>query len=442
MSRRTADHPGGKIPLRLVLTVPFMIQLVVVAVLIASLSFRNGQQAVNAAAHQLQYEITARIEQHLRTFLDTPHQITGLNASLMRQGVLDVKDAEALQHHFWEQIQIAKSITSIYFGNPRGGLAGSGREGADGTFYILGTDQFKAGPFTKYATDAQGNQTDLLTTVPDFDARRRPWYINAVEKGDATWTDVYLLSTGQDMAIAASRPVYDAHHTLLGVVSVDIFLSHLDAFMHTLDIGKTGQSFIIERSGLLVASSTDERPVSLATADNAPTRLAATDSRIPLIRHAAQFLLDHFGSYQPISDTQHLEFDIQGQRQFLHILPIQNNSAIDWLIAVVIPEADFLAPIAANTQTTTLLIIAALLIAVIIGVITAYRITRPIAQLNASAQALAQGAWEQPIPMSRIQEIDDLSHSFNQMSGQLQHTLETLTAEINAHKETEKALRE
>jgi hypothetical protein len=64
-----------KIPLRLVLIVPFAIQVALVVGLVGYLSFRNGQQAVNNVAHQLRSEITTRIEEHLRTFLDTPHQI-------------------------------------------------------------------------------------------------------------------------------------------------------------------------------------------------------------------------------------------------------------------------------------------------------------------------------------------------------------------------------
>ncbi|MCL4301912.1 MAG: PAS domain S-box protein [Anaerolineae bacterium] len=434
------DKPPLKIPLRVMLIAPF-VALVVLA-LAGYLSFRNGQQAVNDVAHQLQGELSARIEEHLVTFLDTPHQINQVNANALRQGLLKAGDANALERHFWEQIQIFDSVTSIYFGNAAGGLVNAGREGAAGSLYVIVTDEFVSGPFRKYATDSRGNRGELLATVPDFDARTRPWYSGAVKKGDAAWSDVYILFTGQDMALAASRPVYDEQQNLLGVVSVDLFLSHLSNFLQSLEIGKTGQAFVMERSGLLVASSTAEKPFTQVEGDQAQRRLYAAESISPIIGNAAQSLARQFGDYYNITRTQQLEFKIEGQRHFLQVSPVKNEYGLDWLVVVVIPEADFMAQINANNRTTAFLMVLALAVAVIAGIIAAQRITRPISQLSASVQALAQGRWTQPVNYEGwIGEISALTRSFNKMAGQLQQMLENLTTEIAERKQTEKALR-
>ena len=139
----------AKIPLRIVLIVLFVTQIVVIVGLVGYSSFQNGQRAVNDVAHQLRGEIIARIEEHLFTFLSTPHQIIQNNAISSHQAFLDSDDPEVLQHHFWEQIHIYDSVTSIYFGNKEGGLVGAGREGAEGSLYVLGTDQLKKGAFYK-----------------------------------------------------------------------------------------------------------------------------------------------------------------------------------------------------------------------------------------------------------------------------------------------------
>jgi len=44
---------------------------------------------------------------------------------------------------------------------------------------------------------------------------------------------------------------------------------------------------------------------------------------------------------------------------------------LDWLIVVVVPEADFMTQINANNAATILLCGAALIVAIIVGVITA-----------------------------------------------------------------------
>ncbi|MCP4537618.1 MAG: PAS domain S-box protein [Chloroflexi bacterium] len=442
MSSQSRNKLIASIPLRVVLVVPFVAQIVLAVGLVGYLSFRNGRQAVNNVAHQLRSEITARIEEHLDTFLNTPHQITQINATALRQGLLNVDDAHRMEHHFWEQIQVFDSVTSTYFGYTAGGLVGAGREGAGGSLYTTVTDRLATSTWNKYATDSEGNRTDVLTTIPDFDARTRPWYTDALEKGGATWSDVYILFTGHDLAIAASRPVYDEGQNLLGVASIDIFISHLRDFIKSLKIGETGSSFIIERSGLLVASSTDENPFTDPEGDQAQRRLYAWESQVPAIRQAAEFLSAQFGDFDNISAEQYLEFEIAGQRQFLHVSPIQDEYGIDWLIVVIVPEADFMAQIDANNRTTAFLSVAALVIAIIVGIITARRVTDPILRLNVSTQALAKGEWEQMTTVNWIGELGELTQSFNSMAKQLKQTLDDLTCEITERKQMEVALRE
>jgi len=431
-----------RIPLRLVLIVPFVIQVALFVGLVGYLSFRNGQQAVNDVTRQLRSELVARIEEHLRAFLATPHHINQINANAVRQGLPDASDLNALERYLWQQIQVFDSVTSVYFGNTEGGLVDAGREGAEGSLYVIVTDEFKSGPFRKYATDSAGNRAELLSTVPDFDARTRSWYSGAIEKGGATWSDVYILFTGQDMAIAASRPVYDEQQNLLGVVSSDIFVSHISDFLRNLEIGKTGSSFIVERSGSLVASSTEERPFTDPDGDEAPRRLYASESAVPTIRYAAEFLTGQFGDYHNITGAQHFEFQIDGQRQFLQVSTIRDEYGIDWLVVVVIPESDFMEQINAGNRTTVFLVGIALLLTVVAGVVTAQWITGPISRLNTSTQALAKGEWDQRVSEEWISEIGELARSFNDMAGHLKRTLESLTSEIAERRRTEKALRE
>ncbi|MBN1179809.1 MAG: PAS domain-containing protein [Anaerolineae bacterium] len=442
MVARLRQRLFGRIPLRTVLVVPFVIQIVVAAGLVWYLSYVNGRRAVDDVSGSLRNEIMYRIEEHLYAFLETPHHINEVNASLLSQGVLDAGDAAALERHFWEQVQIFDSVTSIYFGNPAGGMVGSGREGAAGTLYVTGTEGFVGGSFYKYAVDREGLHDELLVAVPDFDARSRPWYAAAVAEGDATWSDVYILVTGQDMAIAASRPVYDDQGTLIGVLSVDIFIAHLSEFLSTIQIGEHGESFIVERSGLLVASSTNEPPFTEPDEDGLRRRLYATESPAPVIRQAANFLIEEFGGYDGITDTQHLEFVTTGQRQLLQVSPVQDDYGVDWIVAVVVPESDFMARIMANNRFVTLLGVIALGISAALGAVTAQWITRPIARLNVSARALAGGEWTHVTSASWIDEIKELTDSFNHMAQQLQQTLGSLTAEIAERKQAEAALRE
>lgn len=427
-------------PLHFALILTVVLLIAVVGGLVGYISFRNGQEAVNDVAHQLRSETTARIQEHLQTLLNVPYNINQVNAAMIRQGLLDPTDPAAMELCFWEEIQVFRSVSSIYFGNSQGGLVGAGREVAGDTLYVTGTRGFIRGEFFKYALDGAGRRGALLSTVADFDAVGRPWYTRAVEKNDAAWSDPYILFTGQDMAIAASRPVYDAGQRPLGVVSVDIFLSHISSFMAGLEVARSGRSFIVERSGLLVASSSDEPLFTKPAEGEAPRRLYAHESQDPSIHGAAGYLLEHFGSYSTIAGAQQLEFEIAGRRQFLEVSPVQDRAGVDWLIVIVVPEAAFMAQIQENNRTTLVLIGAALSLAVLVGIVAAGWVTRPIQRLSASTQALAGGNWAEAAGPHWIAETDELARSFNRMARQLQQMLANLQAEIAERKQAEEQL--
>jgi len=272
----------------MLLMIPLAGLTILAVALIGYLSFHNGQDAVKSMTNQLRSEINGRIEEYLQTFLRIPHQINQINGKDLGRGAIDAENQADLEQHFFEQIQIFDSVTSIYFGNTRGGLANAGREGANGALYVIATDGFVSGPFRKYATDSKGHRTELLTSVPDFDAATRPWYTGALEKNGETWSKIYILFTGQEMAISASYPVYNPKKELLGVVAVDLFLSHLNDFLARLNLGQNGQSFIMEPSGFLIASSTGEN--LLTAVDKVPVlhRISAMESSVPLTQAAGK----------------------------------------------------------------------------------------------------------------------------------------------------------
>ncbi|NWH03767.1 PAS domain S-box protein [Desulfobacter latus] len=432
---------NGTISLKTILIVPFIALIVIITGIIGYLSFLNGQKAVNNVAGQFQNEISKRIEDHLSAFLSLPQQINHINAISIQKNELDAENITSLEHHFWNQVKVFKSVSSIYFGNNQGGLVNSGRDKNSDSQYIIVTDHFKSGPFKKFNTDSLGKRTDLLLTVPNFDARKRQWYKGAIESGNQFWSPVYILFTGQDLAIAASRPVYDDNGRLLGVVSIDLFLSHINSFLESLSIGKTGHAFIMEDSGLLIASSTGTKLFTESKEDKTRKRLKSIESESPLIRHASASLKSKFKDFNSITTEQQIIFTLDHQRYFLQVTPIERNG-LKWLISVIIPENDFMGKIKAGNRLTATFILVALIVVLFACILLAKKIASPIFSLINDAQRLAKGKWKSKITKnSRIFEINILTHSFNQMADQLQKGLNDLHIEINERKQTEEKLK-
>jgi len=430
----------SRFPLRAVLISTFVLQAVLAVGMVGYLSFRNGRSAVGEVIRNLHEETGARIEEHLLRFLDTPQLINRLNVNAIQQGLVSIGDSGQLERYLWEQVRVFPSVSSIYFGNTDGGLVDAGREGADGELYVIATDEFESGTFRKYATDVEGHRMELLQSVPGFDARTRTWYTAAVEQGGATWSDVYVLYSGQGMAISASRPVYSDNGDLLGVVASDLFLSQIGAFLADLEIGKTGVGFIVERSGQLVASSSDP---SVQPGSEGPDsdRTSARASADPVIREAASHVVDAFGSFESVDGLWLSSFAIDGDLYTMQLEPLTGGVGTDWIVATVIPESDFMAQINENTRTTIYLVIAATLVAILASVLLSERITRPIVRLRASAEALASGTWKPVTSHNRIREVGELASSLNTMASTLEETVARLKREIEQHRNTEAELR-
>ncbi len=414
-----------------VLVVPFIIQIVFIGGLAAWLSMLYGQSTINTITDNLRSEVSKRIEDHLTQFLYTPIHINSTNANLISDGLLDPSNPQQVQQFFLKQVKHINSITSMYFGNAQGGIVGAGREGADGNYYVYETLNALPGTFLKFRVDSEGNRFNLQTAIPAFDARTRPWFINAASNKNNSWSGIYFLVTGQDLAIASSRPLYDSNHNLIGVVSVDIFLSHLSNFMHDLEISQNGIAFIMESSGELIATSSPESPVTMQDADNMPARIKARDSQTELIAQTAAFLRTEFSTYDHITTTQQSEFSINRKRHFIQVTPLTEKYGLNWVIVVVVPEADFIGPVERNNRLTALSLLAALILTILFNIFLVRRINKPVARLSQVSVLIGDERWEglQPI-RSWILEIDLLAQSFLKMGQKLRLSLQNLKDEV------------
>ncbi len=426
----TLTKISGQVPLRTVLIVPFVVQIVATVGLVGYLSFRSGRQAVNDVASQLRSEVTARVQQYLQQYLETPHLVNQINAEAIRLGLLDVNNFSQLEYYFWSQLQLFKGVSYIQFGSEQGEFIGTERLG-DGRITVEVKDENTGNDKYVYILDDQGNRTsNRVGFRENYDPRIRPWYVAAIQRDEPTWSKIYQFSTNTAvrLGITAVQPYYDRNGELLGVLGTDIVLSQLGSYLSSLKIGKSGQTFMMERDGLLVASSTLDQPFIVK--NNQAERIEATQSSDLLISSTAQDLMARFGDLAAIDKNQQLDFMLAGERQFVQVLPFQDSRGIDWLIVVVVPESDFMEQINKNTRNTLVLCLIALLAAILVGILTARWVVQPLLRLNRAAGEIAQGQWGQTVNIKRSDELGQLTQSFNSMANQLQASFETLEQRV------------
>ncbi|NES08216.1 MAG: sensor histidine kinase, partial [Okeania sp. SIO2F4] len=272
--------------------------------------------------------------------------------------------------------------------------------------------------------------------VPQYDFRLRPWYQDGIAAGKAAWGKMFTSLIDKKVKMMATQPVIDNDGNVIALVNATLTFSQVHEFLQKLKISKSGEAFILNRSGELIASSATTDP--FIQNDNDSEAIDALDSKNPLLRLASQHLIDRFGDLNQIQNTSLLNFDIDGKQQFLQVVPFSDKYGLDWLILVVVPQADFMGRIYANTRITVALCLMALILAIVLGLLSCELIIRPVRRLKQAATSLSMGNWEQKVKEVPIDELAILAQSFNQMTEQLQKSFVELERKNIALQEADK----
>jgi two-component system sensor histidine kinase ChiS len=428
--KRLVAKLSGKATLQTVLIVPFVLQVFAAVGIVGYLSFRNSQRAVNDLAGQLMGEVSNRIEQNLRTYLQTPHQINQSKLDAVKLGFVNMKNLSAWEKYLWRQVQLYPYINFTSIANPDGEYR-TGEKMSNGTLLINASGPSTGFNFYSYKTNNRGDRTTVAALVKNFDIREHPSYAYAALEAKPTWSSVYVSFLEPTLILSALQPVYNSQKQLEGVLIAALRLDSIGQFLNSLKIGKSGQTFIIERNGTLLATSTPEKP--FRTHNGKKELFKVTESSDAVTQTTAKYLESHFQNLQKLTKTQQINVDINGEPKFLKVLPFQDGKGLDWLIVVVVPEADFMEQIHASNRTTMLLSLAALAMATVVGIFTSRWIIKPILKLKDAAIALSEGQFEKTVKLARSDELGVLAAAFNSMAAQLQASftaLETKNTEL------------
>ncbi|BBC22979.1 PAS domain S-box protein [Pseudanabaena sp. ABRG5-3] len=445
---------GLKIPLILLITVPFLLSTFGIVGLISWLTFRNGYDAILNLSNQIHRKVTEQVQDRLNSYLELPYTLNQLNANSIDVEQLNASDEQKVQTLFWKQLQDFPHISNIYVATTSGQYFGARR--IKNRFAVDNNT-------TTYMTDEFGRPQTLLMAKNRLKLSDRPWYPTVVDAGKSIWSEVYTDSITEEPAITAIKPIYGLDGELRGVLGVSMRLGDINRFLQETKVSPRGQTFIVDPSGKLVASSNLDVTIAKQNNQNKNLeRILATQSQDKLTRAVSEWLnlQAENNNHRILQST--LKFN--GELHFLQVGQLQNTSklnGLDWRIIVVVPASDFMSQIKENTASTIMLCFLALSLTTIFGIISARWISRPITQLSFASQSIANGNLNQKVEYSCIvKELAILATSFNQMSRQMQksHTrleeysqllvqkvderTQALQQEILEHERTEAALRE
>lgn len=424
-----------QVPLAWTLIIPFTLQIVTVVGLVGFLSYRNGQRSVEDLTNQLMNSVSKQIERELNSYLAAPRIVNQLNSDAILRGDLsfdlDRPDRKRDQY-LWQKMQLFQNLTWISLGSETGDYVGAWRPEIQQNLQIAIANSSTQNYLNYYATDYQGRRIDRVKVEQRvYDPRKRPWYQQAIRAHQnkaavhgSAWTGIYPGFTSGTLFLAASQPLYDRTGKLIGVSSTDLSLLNIQTFLEQNPVSASGETFLMERSGLLVASSSQELPFRLVAGE--AKRVNALNSQTPLIQATAQFLHQKVNGFASIDQPQNFHFWLGREREFVQVLPFSQEPGLDWLIVIVIPESDVIGQVSAGTRSTVLLCIAALIGVIVLNTVISRWFVKLIRELSQASQQIAQGDFSHQVQAPRIRELSTLANSFTQMSQEIQQSHQRL----------------
>ncbi|MGA1411436.1 MAG: sensor domain-containing diguanylate cyclase [Prochlorotrichaceae cyanobacterium] len=417
-------------PLRIILVVPFLLEITSIVGLVGYLSDRSGNESVSYLVEQLMNQTAERIEINLKDFLQTPQAVLTTNRLSLEGGLVNPQNQAAMERLFWQNIFTFDSLTDLTFASADDGYVAVGRDqqGLISPVDSIITVHREEGKRLYYLTDDQGKPQRIVHTQSDWDTHARDWYKQGIQQppGSLHWTPVYAFQGLPQASIRLVSPLYEGQK-VIGAMGAGLFLSDISLFLSELDFSPQGQVFLMERSGDLVATSTQEKTFVKNIAGHTLVRLAATQSRDWLTRTTAQIVMDT----QNLTLTYPGTFRAKGsdrlaQRYFFKVYSFQDAYGIDWLLVLTVPEQDFMGAIFQNRQRTVLLCGLALVGSMGLGILTANWIARPILTLKAATNAIDRDQFDLTLPPTIILEIQHLNQGFEKMAKRLKTAFDLL----------------
>ena len=244
-----------------------------------------------------------------------------------------------------------------------------------------------------WVADADANmmvQSDGFVSDASFEITERPWYACAEQQRTILTEPYEDISTGNAILTAAT-PVYDKDgKTLLGVVGMDISMEKVDEMMAEHKIGETGFVVLLSAQGTIIYHpSADMIQRNISEAELSQNVLDALET----------------------DEACFLRYKQAGNIQYGYVSEIGNTG---YMVVSDLPSKEYYA------ELVQLIIILLILFVLGLGVVqigltrAARKITRPLKELNETAQKLAEGNLDVKLQIDSKDEVGELGASINE----------------------------
>ncbi|MEO9865743.1 cache domain-containing protein, partial [Yoonia sp.] len=367
-------------------------------IFVVSTSYVSSERAMLEHARGLMDEAGANAAEHTKRFLEPATEITEQARRMLDNGLVSTTAPAEMERYFFQLLRAETQLSGIYYGDESGNFV-----------YVMNSDG--PGPYrTKLiSTDGEQRTTEYIWRDNEFepvdrsfddndifDARGRPWYLEARQLGSRVWTDPYIFFSSQQPGITVAAPIQGDQDQLHGVVGIDLDIADISLFLSDLTIGDSGAAFILSDDGRVIAHP-DPARISTRNEDGTLGFIGINDFSDPIVRAAfADFDKNDLSANQSVQS----EFTFSGDQYMTLLLPIPDID-LPWNIAVFAPENDFIQGIRDNLSRNIWIAAVISIVTAIAGLILAELILKPVRAFAVRTSLVSQGEVSTRDPLPR-----------------------------------------
>lgn len=459
MKRRLMGHGGllGRVSIRVLLPLLMGVPVALATLVLVELWIEDTAQTTRRLNAAEMSQIHGRINERLGTLLETPARATRVQRGHILSGRLDASDLRSWRKPLFEFTTAMDMLSGLSWGSTDGRATWvfryPGKLHAEFAVADAQTatdnDSTDTGFVVEYAVDAAGEIIDRTGGYP-YDPRVRPWYVGAVKADRATFLEPYAWLNVDGQATTLGLPFVEPVHApaddgdgrgeLLGVLSAEIGLEDLSAFLRTLRVGRAGFVLVVDEGGRLIAHSLPPEEVpTIAQVDGLPVAPLATQSPDARVRdaanHAARIVAGQ-GEALDDADGQASSGGTAGQpaprRQpttstaliasapmLVRVSSYREAPGLDWRIITALPEAELLEPLAATRTSSDRAITIAFVSTILLGLVLGLLATLPVSRLVREIGRVGEGELDERVEPGATAELGRIADAVNVMAEDL-----------------------
>lgn len=224
----------------------------------------------------------------------------------------------------------------------------------------------------------------------DYHYPAQDWYQSAKETQAVIWSEPYY-DQALDMTMITTSIPFEVNNRFAGVVTSDIDISNLQSVINNVSIGESGQAFLLNDQGHFIAHPTEAL--------------------------AAHFIGDD-EQYSEVADVlgeqSDVGFSISSNEQPSKVY-LTNVPRTNWTLGFVMPESEMYQSLEDLLIRVIAIAAAITIIFIIIALVLARTLTRPIKQLSTEVKKVASGDFRVMLESRSHDEIGELTEDFNTM---------------------------